>query len=156
MKSAIICVLGIMCLSSWGYLQKNPIQYANWLIGTWENKNAKGSIFETWQQISQIKLSGKSYKIKGSDTIVFENIQLVQENDDLFYVPVVHGQNDGLPVRFALKNITPEEMTFENLGHDFPQKIQYTKIGFDSLHAEISGTVSGVLRKQSFPMKKVK
>lgn len=131
------------------------ISKANWLIGTWENKTLKGSIFETWIKTNDHEFSGKSYMINQKDTIVFENIRLVQEQGVLFYIPIVKNQNNGLPVRFTAKTISETKLVFENQQHDFPQIISYTKIHRDSLVAEISGTKNGQTRKQTFLMKRV-
>lgn len=151
-----IAVVSLTILCAWATKQTNDINKAEWLIGTWENKTQRGSIYETWSKTSDNKFSGKSYIIKEKDTIVFENIRLVQEQDGLFYIPIVKNQNDGLPVRFATKTISENQLVFENPQHDFPQIISYTKISSDSLVAEISGTKNGQERKQTFPMKRVK
>ena len=94
--------------------------------------------------------------VKVQDTIVFENIRLVQEKEGIFYIPVVKNQNDGLPVRFVAKTISDTKLIFENPEHDFPQIISYTKISSDSLVAEISGTKNGQIQRQTFRMKRVK
>jgi len=151
-----ITVVSLIILNAWTIKSTNDIQKAEWLIGTWENKTQKGSIYETWTKTGNNEFSGKSYSIKDKDTIVFENIRLVQENRKLFYIPTVKNQNDGQPVRFAAKTISENQLVFENPQHDFPQIITYTKINSDSLIAEISGTMKGQKRKQTFPMKRVK
>lgn len=151
-----ITLVGLIILNAWTIKQKKDIQKAEWLIGTWENKTQKGSIFETWTKSGENEFSGKSYSVKDKDTIIFENIRLLQENKKLFYIPAVKNQNNGLPVRFAAKSISENQLVFENPQHDFPQIIAYTKITSDSLIAEISGTKNGQNRKQTFPMKRVK
>lgn len=151
-----ITVISLAILYAWTIKQTNDIQKAEWLIGTWENKTQKGSIYETWTKTGDNEFSGKSYSVKDKDTIVFENIRLVQENKKMFYIPTVNNQNDGLPVRFAAKTISENQLVFENPEHDFPQIITYTKITSDSLIAEISGTKNGQKRKQTFPMKRMK
>lgn len=80
----------------------------------------------------------------------------MQEKNKLYYIPTVKNQNEGLPVRFAAKTISENQLVFENPQHDFPQIIAYTKITSDSLIAEISGTKNGQKRKQTFPMKRMK
>ena len=151
-----IAVVGLAILCAWTTKQTNGLTKAAWLIGTWENKTPKGSIYETWNKVSANQFAGKSYIVKEKDTIVFETMRLVQEQDGLFYIPTVKNQNDGLPVRFASKTISETQLVFENPHHDFPQIISYTKITADSLVAEISGTKNGQERKQIFPMKRVK
>jgi len=152
----LIIVVGLIILSAWTTNQPNNITKADWLVGTWENKTQRGSMYETWNKVSDKELKGKSYMVKEKDTIVFENLRLVQEQDGLFYIPIVKNQNDGLPVRFIAKTISATQLVFENPKHDFPQIISYTKISTDSLVAEISGTKNGKERKQTFPMKRVK
>jgi hypothetical protein len=136
--------------------QTNDLAKAEWLIGTWENKTQKGSIYETWHKVNDTTLAGKSYIIKEKDPVVFENIQIVQEQARLLYIPTVKDQNEGLPVRFMAKTVSGTQLVFENQQHDFPQMISYTKINSDSLVAEISGIKNGRERRQIFPMKRVK
>lgn len=151
-----IAVVGLIALCAWSPKQTNDISIAKWLIGTWENKTQRGSVYETWNKINDNEFSGISYIIKEKDTIVFENIQLLQEQDGLYYIPIVKNQNNGLPVRFTAKETSETQLIFENPDHDFPQIISYTKITTDSLVAEISGTKNGQQRQQKFPMKRLK
>lgn len=152
----ILNILGLLMLSAWTARQSGDLQKAGWLVGTWKNNTPKGSIYETWRRTGGNELSGMSYILKGQDTVVFENIRLAQEKDVLFYIPIVKDQNNGAPVRFAATTVSENRMVFENPQHDFPQVISYTKISDDSLVAEISGTISGKLRKQRFPMARVR
>jgi Domain of unknown function (DUF6265) len=152
----VVAIVGVLMFCSWAVHQKTNIKKAEWLIGTWENKTPRGSMYESWTKINDAELSGKSYILKEKDTVVFETIRLVQENNSLFYIPQVKNQNGGLPVRFTAKTVSDIELVFENPQHDFPQIISYTKINADSLVAEISGTINGKERKQTFPMKRMK
>lgn len=135
---------------------KKDISKADWLIGTWGNKTDRGIIYETWSKTNDTEFAGKSYVVKELDTIVFENIRLVQEQDGLIYIPQVDSQNDGLPVRFTGKAISETQLIFENSQHDFPQIISYTEISTDSLVAVITGAKNGQKRRSVFPMKKLK
>jgi hypothetical protein len=146
-SSIILC----SCVSQ----QKQEIKKAEWLIGTWENKMAQGSVYETWSKVNDNEFSGTSYVVNENDTIVFETIQLIQEQDSLFYIPKVIEQNEGLPIRFALNKISDSELEFKNTQHDFPKIISYSKINADSLVAEISGTQDGQELKQTFSMKRI-
>ncbi len=148
--------IGFIVLIAWTSKQTSDIKNAEWLIGTWENKTPKGSIYETWSKASDNEFLGKSYIVKDKNTIVFENIRLVQEQNGLFYIPTVNNQNDALPIRFTVKTISETQLVFENPQHDFPQIISYTKIATDSLLAKISGTKNGKEYKRTFPMKRLK
>jgi hypothetical protein len=150
--AAAIISMSILC--SWTLTSETTIKKAGWLIGTWENKTSRGSVYETWKKVSENEFLGKTYMLKDKDTVLFETVRLKQEKDNLYYIPTVEDQNQGKPVSFALKFISDEEMVFENLQHDFPQLISYKKTGVDALVAEISNV--GRTKKQSFPMKKIK
>ncbi|MBK6265234.1 hypothetical protein JKA74_09300 [Marivirga sp. S37H4] len=135
--------------------RKDPIQQASWLLGCWENKTSIGSTYESWTEVNELEFSGKSYAVKGKDTMVFETIQLIQKEEELFYIPSVKKQNEGLPVAFKMVEISESFMKFENKAHDFPQAISYTRISSDSLVAEISGEREGQIKKVLFPMKRI-
>lgn len=146
-------VLGTLAICSWTTNAGSPIKKAEWLIGTWENKTQRGSIYETWNKTSDVELLGKSYMLKEKDTVWLETIRLVQEQDHLFYIPTVKNQNHGQPVRFTATLVSEDKLVFENATHDFPQTISYTRINSDSLVAEIAGIKNGKERKQTFRMK---
>lgn len=153
----LIIVLLVASVSSWTVqTSKNKIQQAEWLVGTWQNATSKGNVYEKWKQINPKKLVGMSYTMNQKDTVIFENLELLEEDNKLFYIPTVKNQNKGLPVRFKSKEISDTELIFENLQHDFPQRISYKKISQDSLTAEISGIQNREKVKATFPMKKIK
>ncbi|WP_219226216.1 DUF6265 family protein [Pedobacter antarcticus] len=149
-------ITSLIILCGWITQTKQDIKKAEWLLGTWKNSSSKDSTFEQWTKTNSGEFTGKSYVLKEGDTVIKETIRLVQEKGTLFYIPVVKNQNNGLPVRFNLKSISDAELVFENMMHDFPQFISYTRISKDSLVAEISGTINGQERKRNFPMKRLK
>lgn len=153
----IICIVlvGLMVCSAWNTKQSNKLDSAEWLLGTWENKTAQGSIYETWSKTNEVEFAAMSYVLNKKDTIVYENIRLVLEDDELFYIPIVNNQNDGLAVRFINILSLETQLIFENKEHDFPQMISYTKKSENSLIAEISGTKNGRKRKITFPMNRL-
>ncbi len=152
----LLTAITFVVFCNWMPPQIQHINKAKWLLGAWENRTPRGSIFELWQKVNDHEFAGKSYFIKEKDTVILETIQLVQEDQELFYIPTVKNQNEGMPVRFGMKTISNESMVFENPDHDFPQIISYTRMNKDSLVAEISGRINGKERKRSFPMKRLK
>ncbi len=133
-----------------------PLEQASWLIGTWKRNTSKGIVYERWIQKSADEFYGLSYSIKENDTIIFETISIVQDNDRLTYIPRVPDQNEGRPIHFHQSIINNREMVFENPDHDFPQRISYTLIKQDSLIAVVSGEQHGTITERSFPMKRMK
>lgn len=144
--------LSIAIFLAWTVYPDSKVDMAKWLLGTWEMKTPKGSVYETWVQMDANKLYGKSYKVIKQDTMMLETVTIVQEGDQLVYIPKVANQNEGLPVRFPSKLIAKDEMVFENIKHDFPQLISYKRTGKNSLEASISGMKDGQESKRLFPM----
>jgi len=156
MKNNITNILLILSIITLG-CQNSELKKAEWLIGVWVYQSDFANIYESWIKINDSEFEGKSYYIlKGKDTVTLETMALKQENDTLYYIPTVKNQNDNLPIYFVCKNISGNKLVFENLQHDFPQIITYSKINNDSLVAEISGKDKGEYRKESFPMKRKK
>lgn len=155
-KRLFLAAMVFVFFCSWTIGFESKINKASWLIGTWENKTSRGSIYEAWVKVNDQEFSAKSYALKEKDTMVFEQVRLLQEAGKLFYIPTVKNQNGGLPVRFALKTMNDTTLVFENPQHDFPQVISYTKIDKDHLIAEISGVKNGQERKQTFPMQRIR
>ncbi len=155
-KTKNILATIILCIFSLGWTScKQDIDLAKWLIGTWENKTSRGSIYEQWNENSENEFTGRSFMIREADTVVFETISILQEGNSLYYIPTVKNQNNNQPIKFTATTITASKLIFENPEHDFPQMITYEKMGTDSLVAQISGTIEGQERKKTFPMKRV-
>lgn len=151
-----LMMIGVLIIGGWILKGATQLKEVDWLIGTWESRTPKGSMYESWTKVNDTSFSGKSFVLNGKDTIVSETIQLVEEQNSLVYIPTVKKQNGGLPVRFPLKTLSESSIVFENLQHDFPQVISYTKYGSDSLVARISGSRNGQNREQSFGMKRIR
>jgi hypothetical protein len=147
----------LFCLSalSWSLAANAQDHFPSWLSGTWQVGQGVQQRFESWQPEHDSLLYGRSYRVNGKDTIVAETIVLSRRNARLWYIPTVAGQNKGQAVPFGSTTVTARQLVFVNPAHDFPQQITYTRIGNDSLLAEISGTLKGQPRRVQFPMKRV-
>lgn len=158
MKKIIVFLVLITAISSCKNKTErvNKLVQANWLIGRWENNSEQGNLLETWEKQNDSVYLGHSYFIKGKDTLHFESVELKQKGENVYYIPVVRGQNDGKPVEFKMTASSPKQMTFQNLKHDYPQKIVYSQITVDSLVATVSGIQEGKQSIELYPMKKNK
>jgi hypothetical protein len=111
----------------------------SWLIGTWKLKDK--NVFESWSKADDGKsLTGISYRIKGSDTVVMEQIRFTYEANSFHYIPDVEG--DQGPVDFKVTQHTATGFVAENSQHDFPKLIRYRfvrKQNADAIEATIEG-----------------
>jgi hypothetical protein len=131
------------------------IDSLKWMCGTWEMKVEDGWFFESWEQKNDTTFLGVGFLISGKDTLSFENITISQQGSELFYIPVVSGQNNGDRVIFRLVSTKDGKWTFENPAHDFPQRIIYSNQETGSLVAVITGIDKGKERTEVFSMRSV-
>ncbi|RKS14960.1 MULTISPECIES: DUF6265 family protein [unclassified Flavobacterium] len=156
-KTTLILLLLVIVSCKNSDSNKNEkIKAASWLLGNWENKSADGNLTENWEKLNDSTFQAQSYYIKEKDTVHFESIILQQKGENLTYTATVKGQNNDKPVVFKLTTATDKQVSFENLKHDYPQKISYSQITPDSLVAKISGIQQGKPSSEQFSMKKIK
>lgn len=126
------------------------IQTFNWLIGSWEMKDADGTITELWQAINDSLMQGKSDFVKGDSVIPFETIRFFRRGVDFFYEAKAAGQNNEKPVEFKLSSYSDSGFVAENPQHDFPKRITYKRINKDSIHAFVDGGPQMPEKKSDF------
>lgn len=96
------------------------------LTGNWYKKDGKGTEMEHWSTQSHTGFTGFGAQIKGTDTLITEELRIFKNDGKWQYEAKVKNQNQGEPVRFTLTQSGRNDFTFENPEHDFPQKIRYT------------------------------
>lgn len=136
-------------------LQYEKLDSTSWLLGTWTDSSKMGKSTETWHKENDSTYSAESFIVSKKDTIFYEQAKLEQRNNEISLTVKPRGQNDNEAVSFKLRSENAEALVFENPQHDFPTQITYTKIGSDSLYAEISGLAKGQEKKVGFPFKKI-
>jgi len=124
-------------------------------VGLWQNASGK-PFFEEWRRINDSTLVGRSYEVRGKDTVISEQLTLRIINSKLYYIALANGQNQDKPVYFVLNRQHPGGYGFANPQHDFPQQIDYVFHSPGSLTSEISGNTRGVFQSRRFHMKKLR
>ena len=107
------------------------------LPGAWVMNTPRGQILEKWESTSQDVLTGRSYRIRNQDTTLMETVRLIRENQEVFYIPTVEGQNEGKPVRFRMTSSHNNTFVFENPDHDYPKRVVYDFKNREVIHAWI-------------------
>jgi hypothetical protein len=125
-----------------------------WVLGTWENTNSEGVLYEIWTKSNDSVYAGKSFMIANKDTVFSESISLELKQNELYYIPTVSNQNNAQPVEFKFISSDNSTVIFENKKHDFPQRIIYKNPTLDSLYARVEGEENGKFRKEEFFMKR--
>lgn len=143
------CLLGISLQSS-AQATTQTFSKLFSLEGTWRMEAKNGALYEAWQKINDSTLQGRTYKIAKADTIVFERVDLVLRDDKIAYIPVVKDQNNQQPVTFTLVSAGSGKYVFENLLHDFPQRVVYELPVNNQLHAWIEGNTAQGFKKVDY------
>ena len=120
------------------------------MAGCWERTDRSGAVFaEMWMKPAGTSMIGAGRTVKGGKTVDYEFLRIEQRADGFYYVAKPKANAAETP--FKLKSSTANEFVFENLEHDFPQRIIY-KLNGNSMAARIEGTRNGKLSGIDFPM----
>ncbi|MCX2493614.1 DUF6265 family protein [Pedobacter sp. PF22-3] len=135
--------------------QKDPSKTFSFVLGSWEMQTPKGKIVEQWIQGANKIMKGKSSRVIGKgDSVLTETLQIRKIGKDVFYCSTVADQNDGKEVCFKLISTKGQIYIFENVAHDFPQRIVYQNLGKNEMLAWIEGELNGKSRKSEFRYKR--
>jgi hypothetical protein len=117
--------------------EKPSIGSLGWMSGCWELNVAasKMTIAEQWMKPAGGSMIGMSRTVKGESTLMFEFLRIAENADGIFYIarPSSAKEETG----FKLVKWGKTEAAFENLAHDFPQRIIYRSDKADTLFARI-------------------
>ena len=124
-----------------------------WLGGCWKSDAAEPGSVEQWLPLAGGTLIGVSRTVKNGKTVAHEFMQIREHTDGrLAFLAQPSGQQFAA---FPVLRISETEVVFENLQHDFPQRIVYAVEGSTKLNARIEGMRNGSLRVIGFPMSRV-
>ena len=124
-----------------------------WLAGCWKSESAEPGSGEHWSSLAGGTMLGVARTVKQGKTVEFEFMQLRHLPDGtLVFIAQPSGQRTAV---FPLLRISETEATFENLEHDFPQRVIYAREGESRLRARIEGLRSGTRLVVEFPMSRV-
>ncbi len=95
---------------------------------------------------------GMSRTVAGGAMRAWEALRIVTDSGRLAYFAQPNGRTS---TAFPAVLTTDTLAVFENLAHDFPQRIAYRRVSADSLVARISAEREGKSRGMDIPMKRV-
>lgn len=121
------------------------------MAGTWDVARNSGHVREVWMPPVDGAMAGSTLTTRPGKPPIVEFAKITVEPAGLTYTAVVAGQP---PTPFVLKTLGDGEVVFENLAHDFPQRVIYRRCDAD-LCARIEGTVGGTLKGQDWRYQRV-
>ena len=106
-----------------------------WLAGAWVGEAGGRWTEESWTPPRGGVMLGVSRSGRGAELREYEFIRIARGGDGaISYIAMPQG---GAPVAFALVRRERTRAIFENVAHDYPQRIEYVRDG-DVLTATIS------------------
>jgi hypothetical protein len=124
------------------------------MTGCWEVNDNGVVTTERWAKPTENLMIGSSQTVKNGKTVSFEFLRIVNNGTGMAYVAKPSSAQTETP--FAVSKAGGKEIVFENLKHDFPQRIIYRSDRPDSLFARIEGMQNGKLEGMDIPMKRVR
>jgi len=123
----------------------------SWLAGHWMSEQNGVKTEEVWLAPAGGFLLGMNRTAPASGKGSFEFLRIEQRKDEIVYVasPGGRGATD-----FPLADFGERFVQFENLEHDFPQRIRYELDAAGALHARVSGDIGGQEQAQEWTWKR--
>ena len=104
------------------------------MVGYWRSQDSDGtSEEETWLAEKGNMMLGVHRTVKGLSGF-FEFLRIENRKAGITYVAMPRGANS---TEFVLVSAKNNEAVFENLAHEFPQRIRYWLADDKTLHAKI-------------------
>lgn len=130
MKFLVIILVVVSCNQA---VSQDPVYQ---LVGEWQVEGKP--TYEAWE-LTDGKLVGEGYKIKDDQKFVSETLSISNESGDWTYSATVPNQNEGRTIPFKLNTKVADKLSFENLSHDFPKKIQYQFLSEKEIFVSVLG-----------------
>ena len=131
----LICLFSTILLFT--YSSKDNLDQVQFLEGIWKTENKE--TYEVWKKNTDGTMDGYSYKIKSGEKMVSEYLTIKMIDGNLTYQARVPNQNNGQTIPFVLNKTVKDQLSFENLNHDFPKKIQYKLIDAQTILVSVLG-----------------
>lgn len=130
------------------------INQLHWLAGRWRMEKAGRVVDEQWMAPAAGVMLGVSRTVLRGKAIEHEFLQIREgPGGALYYIALPSGQKEAA---FQIKSLSATEAVFENLQHDFPQRVSYALQPDGSLLAAIEGPgKDGQMRRVEFPYQRL-
>ena len=123
-----------------------------WMAGHWAGHSGDVGMEEFWTTPDGGVMVGLHRDVFPDGSSFFEFLRIATTDRGMTYVASPRGTG---ATEFVLVSLDQQSVIFENLEHDFPQRIIYQREG-DRLTARIEGMVGGNLRAKEWTWDRVR
>jgi hypothetical protein len=113
--------------------------FPTFMAGSWSLSSDGVTVEEHWTDARGNLMVGVNRTAKPGGKASFEFLRVEKREGRIAYVAMPGGKNETV---FPLKTLTDSRVVFENLSHDFPQRIIYWR-DKDRLCARVEGDMGG-------------
>jgi hypothetical protein len=149
------CIAVLFSGSVWLSVSAQPqsgIAGVAWLSGCWHGTLGQSALDEHWMAPRGGTMLGMSRTVRAGKTTSYELVLLKEQDGRLAYEAHPSGQASAV---FLSREAGDAVVIFENLQHDFPQRIGYRRSGTDALAAWIEGSDKGQPRRIDYAFRRV-
>lgn len=148
MRRAHLAAPALALLAAAGSVQAAPPTVADlaFMAGSWATQSGPARVEELWSCPGPDTMLGTGRTIAKGKTAYFEFLRIETRPDGLVYVAQPKG---GPATDFKLVKLEGGTAVFENLAHDFPKRIIYSKTA-DGLTARIEGDATSKEKAEEF------
>jgi hypothetical protein len=136
----------LWCLSGAAAAPDASLDDLGWLAGYWVGSIGDVAMEEIWMEPRGGVMLGLHRDVFSDRPVFFEYLRVEQRESSVVLIASPRGRG---ATEFTQVSSDAAGVVFENLQHDFPQRIIYRRQG-DLLIAKIEGEVSGELRVQEW------
>jgi len=116
------------------------------LEGRWAASSGPVEMEEIWTGLKGGVMLGLHRDVAPGSSAFFEYLRIENRDDQVVYIASPRGVGT---TSFVLVSLDGQLVVFENLDHDFPQRIIYQRDGH-RLTARVEGTVDGKLQSKEW------
>ncbi len=142
----VLCVIVAASQVNLRAADRTSLEDLLWLAGYWAGAADGTAMEEVWTEPGGGVMLGLHRDLRPGRPAFFEYLRIEQRESAVVYIASPRGKS---ATEFTLVSTDTFEAVFENLEHDFPQRIIYRREG-DLLIARIEGEVSGETKRQEW------
>ncbi len=144
-----VVLLTAAAMNVHGSSAAQTVDRLHWLTGCWQAIDGQPGSGEFWTSSAGGSLFGISRTVHNGETVAHEFMEIRAVGSRVVFVAHPSGQK---PATFEMTAAGVDQVIFENLKHDFPQRISYKRQSENRLVAAIEGPASsGGTKHIEFP-----
>jgi len=148
MKSLLAAIGVVVACGAVNAAESSGVAGLGWLQGAWAAEDGPLQMEEVWLAPKGGALLGVHRDVAGGKMVSFEFFRVTAGADG----KIVYWASplSRPPVAFTLKEASEKKLVFENLKHDFPQRILYWLDTEGRLHARVEGPKDAAEKAQEW------